>query len=67
MALRANPEERERLIAALGRDRRLSIVGTDGYIALNAYLPPNARLGANENAFLGGFRLWDPARSSLAS
>jgi len=21
-------------------------------------LPPNARLGANENAFLGGFRLW---------
>ncbi|MFI5041874.1 MAG: ROK family protein [Acidimicrobiales bacterium] len=27
-------------------------------------LPPNSRLGANENAFLGGFRLWDaePAR-----
>jgi polyphosphate glucokinase len=24
-------------------------------------LPPNVRLGANENAFLGGFRLWDPA------
>ena len=23
-------------------------------------LPPNARLGANENAFTGGFRLWDP-------
>jgi polyphosphate glucokinase len=23
-------------------------------------LPPNARLGANENAFAGGFRLWDP-------
>jgi polyphosphate glucokinase len=23
-------------------------------------LPPNARLGANENAFVGGFRLWDP-------
>jgi polyphosphate glucokinase len=23
-------------------------------------LPPNARLGANENAFLGGFRLWNP-------
>ena len=22
-------------------------------------LPPNTRLGANENAFLGGFRLWD--------
>ena len=24
-------------------------------------LPPNARLGANENAFLGGFRLWQEA------
>jgi len=23
-------------------------------------LPPNAKLGDNENAFLGGFRLWDP-------
>ncbi len=23
-------------------------------------LPPNARLGDNENAFAGGFRLWDP-------
>jgi polyphosphate glucokinase len=23
-------------------------------------LPPKARLGANENAFTGGFRLWDP-------
>ena len=22
-------------------------------------LPPNARLGANDNAFVGGFRLWD--------
>ena len=41
----AHPEERERLIAALGRDGRLSIVGTDGYVALNAYLPPNERRG----------------------
>jgi len=41
----ANPAEREALIAALGRDRRLSIVGTDGYVALNAYLPPNERRG----------------------
>jgi polyphosphate glucokinase len=23
-------------------------------------LPPNVRLGANDNAFLGGFRLWNP-------
>jgi 23S rRNA (adenine2030-N6)-methyltransferase len=41
----ANLEEREALIAALGRDRRLSIVDTDGYVALNAYLPPSERRG----------------------
>ncbi len=41
-----NPDEREALIAALGRDRRLSIAGTDGYVALNAYLPPKERRGA---------------------
>ena len=42
----ANPDERDALIAALGRDRRLSIVDTDGYVALNAYLPPRERRGA---------------------
>lgn len=42
----ANPDEREALVAALGRDGRLSIVGTDGYVALNAYLPPKERRGA---------------------
>jgi 23S rRNA (adenine2030-N6)-methyltransferase len=41
----ANPREREALIAALGHDGRLSIVGTDGYVALNAYLPPKERRG----------------------
>ena len=41
----ANPDEREALIAVLGRDGRLSIVGTDGYVALNAYLPPKERRG----------------------
>ncbi len=41
----ANPDEREALIAALGRDGRLSIVGTDGYVALKAYLPPQERRG----------------------
>ncbi len=41
----AHPEERERLIAALGHDHRLSIVATDGYVALNAYLPPRERRG----------------------
>ncbi len=28
-------------------------------------LPPNTRLGANENAFVGAFRLWDDAMPSL--
>jgi 23S rRNA (adenine2030-N6)-methyltransferase len=41
----ANAAEREKLIAALGREGRLSIVGTDGYVALNAYLPPKERRG----------------------
>ena len=41
----AHPEERGELIAALGRDRRLSIVATDGYVALNAYVPPKERRG----------------------
>ena len=41
----AHPEERAKLIAALGHDGRLSIVGTDGYVALNAYLPPKERRG----------------------
>ena len=41
----ANHGERKALIAALGRDGRLSIVGADGYVALNAYLPPKERRG----------------------
>ena len=41
----AHPEERSALVAALGRDGRLSIVATDGYVALNAYLPPKERRG----------------------
>ena len=41
----AHDEEREKLVAALGHDARLSIVGTDGYIALNAYVPPKERRG----------------------
>ena len=41
----AHPEEKEKLVAALGRDPRLSIVDTDGYVALNAYLPPKERRG----------------------
>jgi 23S rRNA (adenine2030-N6)-methyltransferase len=41
----AHPEEREKLITALGHDSRLSIAPTDGYVALNAYVPPRERRG----------------------
>ena len=41
----AHDEEREGLVAALGHDARLSITGTDGYVALNAYVPPKERRG----------------------
>src|SRR5208337_3311859 len=41
----ADPQEREKLVAALGHDGRLNIVGIDGYMALNAYLPPKERRG----------------------
>ena len=27
-------------------------------------LPPSCRLGNNNNAFIGGFRLWDPVETS---
>jgi 23S rRNA (adenine2030-N6)-methyltransferase len=41
----AHPEERAKLVDTLGHDARLSIVATDGYVALNAYLPPKERRG----------------------
>ncbi|MGA2044667.1 MAG: 23S rRNA (adenine(2030)-N(6))-methyltransferase RlmJ [Roseiarcus sp.] len=40
-----HPEDRATLVAALGRDARLSIVEIDGYVALNAWLPPKERRG----------------------
>jgi len=46
-----------RLSAALEPD--YVVLGGGNARKLDA-LPPNARLGANENAFTGGFRLWDP-------
>jgi polyphosphate glucokinase len=46
---------------------RLSAAMEPDYVVLGggnakklSELPPNARLGANEDAFAGGFRLWDP-------
>jgi hypothetical protein len=52
----------EQLRAALGPDY---VVLGGGNAKKLGDLPANARLGANDNAFLGGFRLWDPAMPSL--
>jgi 23S rRNA (adenine2030-N6)-methyltransferase len=41
----AHAEEHERLMSALGRDRRLRISSADGYLSLNALLPPPERRG----------------------
>ena len=48
----------ERLTAALEPDY---VVLGGGNAKRVGELPPNVRLGANDNAFLGAFRLWDPA------
>jgi polyphosphate glucokinase len=47
----------ERLTAALEPD--YVVLGGGNAKRLDE-LPANVRLGANDNAFLGGFRLWDP-------
>jgi polyphosphate glucokinase len=47
----------ERLRAAMEPDE--VVLGGGGVAELDE-LPPGCRRGANENAFLGGFRLWDP-------
>ncbi len=46
-----------RLSAALEPDY---VVIGGGNVDKLKELPPNARPGDNENAFAGGFRLWDP-------
>ena len=51
----------ERLTAAVEADY---VVLGGGNSKKLGELPPNSRLGANENAFLGGFRLWDPAATA---
>ena len=38
------------------------VLGGGNAPLLGEPLPPNVRLGENRNAFLGGFRLWDPAQ-----
>jgi len=52
----------DRLAAALGADY---VVLGGGNTKKLGDLPANARLGANANAFVGGFRLWDPAANAL--
>src|SRR3954454_5364844 len=47
----------ERLPAAMQRTE--CVLGGGGIDELDE-LPPGCRRGANENAFVGGFRLWDP-------
>lgn len=47
----------DRLAAAMEPDE--VVLGGGGADELDE-LPPRCRRGANENAFLGGFRLWDP-------
>jgi polyphosphate glucokinase len=52
----------DRLVAALEPDY---VVLGGGNTKKLGDLPANSRLGANSNAFVGGFRLWDPAASPL--
>lgn len=40
-----HPEDAARLRWRYGREKRVSVVGIDGYMALNAYLPPKERRG----------------------
>jgi 23S rRNA (adenine2030-N6)-methyltransferase len=40
-----HPEDRATLVANMGRDKRLAIVELDGYVALNAWLPPKEKRG----------------------
>jgi 23S rRNA (adenine2030-N6)-methyltransferase len=40
-----HPDDRAALVVNMGRDARLSIVEIDGYVALNAWLPPKEKRG----------------------
>jgi polyphosphate glucokinase len=52
----------ELLVAATVAD--YVVLGGGNAKKIEDELPPNVRLGANQNAFLGGFRLWDPSISA---
>jgi polyphosphate glucokinase len=53
---RAVAETIERLTAALGPDY---VVLGGGNAKKLKELPPDVRIGGNDNAFVGAFRLWD--------
>lgn len=55
----------ERLTAAVEPDYVVLGGGNAKKLKLDD-LPSNVRLGANDNAFLGAFRLWDPTMPSLS-
>jgi polyphosphate glucokinase len=52
-----------RLVAALEPD---DVVLGGGNVEMLKEVPDGCRAGANENAFLGGFRLWEPGRGAKA-
>jgi polyphosphate glucokinase len=54
----------ERLVAALEPEE---VVLGGGNVHKLKKLPPGCRAGDNDNAFKGGFRLWDNTRSGLSS
>jgi len=54
----------ERLVAAIEPDE---VVLGGGNVHKLKKLPPGCRAGDNDNAFKGGFRLWDNTRSGLSS
>ena len=51
----------QRLIAAIHPD---DVVLGGGNAKKLSTIPPNCRLGSNAHAFLGGFRMWENARTS---
>jgi polyphosphate glucokinase len=53
-----------RLAAAMQADE---VVLGGGNVKKLTDLPPLCREGDNDNAFIGGFRLWDPSQSNAAS
>jgi polyphosphate glucokinase len=54
----------ERLIAALEPD---DVVLGGGNVRKLKKLPPGCRAGDNSNAFVGGFRLWNPSAPALTT